>query len=988
MSSQLFESNLISPDNNASQRQLVDLISAGKFTGQGLPQVAHGYLDAFCNERNSNGRRRWAGIALTAMMRASTGVVQRLKTLTLGLARVGTIMLSPRESEERRIVAGLIIRQGLEVGIDFADFLMSEKVRNSTPRFPRESSEKWISDFQAYVDALCDLHLANLDNDSLVLYPIALLTGDGFQWTGRSAVALLQKDVLTIFASDPSLTNFTFVDLPLHQITKTSLQQDSPHESQEGRSGHKMYETILSLRPTAPSYYLNSSDRTADEFKVSFLRHEEAHEFDIGLQDARKTSASSPMSLTEATATVKPSIPRRRTHRSSAHLADRARLFQEESPSDDPEAGSRATLVDPLSSVQVTEMQTPAQSSKEVKSKGKLPKVSLSMKQKVTRAQQLPSASAKATKPRVSKQVAPIIEESDDENEERSSKDEYELQPTGYASTSAGSASGRNSRASRKAYAEDDDFEPKIRKAKPSTKRKRLLSEAEQGSQPTRKKTQTKASMSSRSGAANTASTKSKVKARQVVDTASASVRAPITQTGAQQNIQNGAASRPSLIGALQKSITPSKPVAPTFKKPGQPASTPVRPKAQSVRTTPRPQTPAQDDLPLHGHSSTPRSRSIHEEDFGVGYYPPDTEILSSNTKRVPDSPHAESTAISGHANRDDVQREKRMGELETAKSNPFNQCQQGSPNFNPFMRKLTGESVAGDECLSHGREPLPIPAELLNDGDEIDDFDITFASQPLPKQSPSLFKIRTSTARRIVQGPVAHVRTGHSLTANESRRMSKSDNLRAVQNALSAAEKAQQEDQRANANDSVLSASREAIEDTLLDAPTQHIDQADIEEEMEIAGAETNSPQQSGIGGSDLHFRSSPPVPDSSSVRGDFSDESEQEPEPSPPTSRADELEWEAALQPHQRALHEQLLRTSKRVMRHIVDNETAVTDITNTFAADGERLLNLHIEKQSKEFTEAFEGLESKREYLLNELTSASKNLKSQRGQVRGIE
>ncbi|KAJ4408102.1 hypothetical protein N0V91_003450 [Didymella pomorum] len=976
MSSQLLESILIGPDNDESQRELVDLINAGNFTGTGLPQVAHGYLDAFCNKGNSNGRRRWAGITLAAMMRASTGVVQRLKKLTQGLSRIGTIILNPKESEERRIVAGLIIRQGLDVGIDFADFWMSDEVPHSAPKFPRESSELWMSQFQTYLDTLSDLKLVNLDDDPVVLYPIALSARDGFQWTGKPAVALLEKDVLTIVVSDHSLTRFTFIDLPVHHIEETSLQQDTPYESQEGRSGHKMHEVIVSLRPTSPNYHLNSSVRTTNDFKVSFFAHDEAHEFDIGLRDARKIAAGTTNSTTEAADLTKSSKPPRRTYRPAAQLTDNARpAHSEEVTSDDSDAGLGTTLDKPMALEQVTGLQTSVQSNKQEQSKGKLPRISMSTKQKVARARQLPSASAKINKPRASKKVAPIVEGSGDDDEGMSSQDEYELQP----------ARTKKSQGRPKAYVKDDDFEPKATKAKSSTKRKRGSSDPREDSQPAKKKTQTKPSMTSRSGTANTTSKKSKVKMPQVVQPASASTRVPMEQSGAQQNIQNGVAPRPSLIGALKKSNSPSK-LAPKFKKPGQPASTPGRPKAQPVRNTPRPQTPAHDDLPVCGPSSTPRSQSIHDEDFGVGYTPVDTEILSSNTKRVPDSPHAESTAISGHADRDDVQREKHIGDLETAKSNPF--TQQGAPKMSKFTRKLTGESAANDRGMSPDREPLPMPAEVSNGDDEIDDFDITSTSQPLPKQSPSLFKGRTGTARQSVQGPMAHTRTVRSLLPNESRRLSKPNNPKAPQDAMSAAQKAQQEDSRAKANDSVVSAPREAIENTLSDAPAQHADHTGLEGEAVAIQEETDLPQQYGTRASDLRFRSSPPIPDSSSVRGGFSDEDGQEPEPSPPTSRADELEWEAALQPHQRALREQLLRTSERVMRHIIDNETAVTDITDVFATDGERLLNLLVERQREESTEAFADLKNKRQDLLKELSDASKKLKKQRKQVRNMD
>lgn len=1030
MSSQLFEAQLLGPDNTASQQQLVDLITAGKFTGSDLPQVAHGYLDAFCDENNSNGRRRWAGIALAAMMRASTGVIQRLRKLTQGLSRIGAIILDPKESEERRIVAGLIIRQGLEAGINFADFWMSDKVPHSAPNFPRNSSEIWMSHFQTYLDTLSSLALASLDNDPLVLFPIALSARDGFQWTGKSAVALLERHVLTIIASDSSLTKFEFIDLPVHRIKETSLQQDSPHESQEGRSGHKMHEVVMTLRPDSRNYRLNSSDCIADDFKVSFLRHDEAHEFELGLQDARKNSAHTATATTESTAMTKSSCPPRHTHQTTAQRIHTELLARHEATtSHGSDSGSGATLDEPISSEQATEERTSALHAKQERSNGKLPRISQSTKQKVARTRQLLSSSAKDTKPRASKKTAPIIDASEDEDEDESSQDEYQLQSTAATRNSARTATGKKSQGRRNAYAEDDDFDPKASKAKSSTKRKRVSSDVDEDSQPTKKKTQTKPNSSSRTGAVNTKAKKPKTKVQERVHTASAPTRVPMKQSSAQQNIQNGVTARPSLIGALKRSNSPSKTVAPTFKKPGQPASTPGRPRAQPVRTTPKPQTPAEahgdfDNLPVYAPTSTPRSKAMHDEDFGLGYTPVDAEILSSNTKRVPDSPHAESTAISGHADRDDVHREKCIGDLETAKSDPFKQRLQGVQKMNSFTRKLTGESVAGDRVPAHG-EPLSMPTEITNGDLEMDDFDITFSSQPLPKHSPSLLKHRTSTTRQSVQGPSAHVQTVNSLLTNKSCRVStvtlpngaqelRFEAPRSTHSSQAHSSRARKEPtvpdesqsaplsvtettqrdkqgavgQRAQANDSVISAPREAIEDTLPDAPAQPANQADFDGETTLVDEEMDMPEQYGTKASDLRFRSSPPIPDSSSVQGNFSEESEQEPEPSPPTSRADELEWEAALQPHQRALHEQLLHTSKRVVRHIVDNETAVTDITNVFADDGERLLGLLVERQSDESAASFQELKSKRHDLLQELSNASKNLKAQRKHIKAID
>lgn len=73
---------------------------------------------------------------------------------------------------------------------------------------------------------------------------------------------------------------------------------------------------------------------------------------------------------------------------------------------------------------------------------------------------------------------------------------------------------------------------------------------------------------------------------------------------------------------------------------------------------------------------------------------------------------------------------------------------------------------------------------------------------------------------------------------------------------------------------------------------------------------------------------------------------------------------------------------------MRHIVDNETAVTDITEAFAEDGERVLDLMLKRQGVEHAEALENLANKQQELLKALCDTSKSLKAQRRQAKTVE
>ncbi|CAA9964609.1 hypothetical protein PTMSG1_07968 [Pyrenophora teres f. maculata] len=82
-----------------------------------------------------------------------------------------------------------------------------------------------------------------------------------------------------------------------------------------------------------------------------------------------------------------------------------------------------------------------------------------------------------------------------------------------------------------------------------------------------------------------------------------------------------------------------------------------------------------------------------------------DQEIMSSNSKPVPASPNAESTAISGHADRDDVVSEKRTGDSQTEKSNPFIQ-RRADRKATSFLRRLTGEDQANERVDSSFGSP------------------------------------------------------------------------------------------------------------------------------------------------------------------------------------------------------------------------------------------------------------------------------------------
>lgn len=344
--------------------------------------------------------------------------------------------------------------------------------------------------------------------------------------------------------------------------------------------------------------------------------------------------------------------------------------------------------------------------------------------------------------------------------------------------------------------------------------------------------------------------------------------------------------SRHSLIAGLKASQKTMEASQTTFKKPMLPShitqvpSTPTKQK-KLVETQKRSCTPRDARRPLHDDvfsqmpSSPPIPYEVDEMDDWSRDTPAVAAILSSNSKPVPASPNAESTAISGHADCDHVAHEKRAGDSQTAKSDPFTRRTKGG-KATSFLRRLTGdESIVGD--------PDPDPATETLQGALID----------VAQDSP---------ASRVVDLDLG---TKCSTLAGDCR------------------------------NDQQCTSEAEVLPVYLDSSPPR-----------------VHSPTSSHSSTSAKYLFSS---------------------EPTLPSSEAEEIGWEKSLQPHQRSLHDVLISTSKRVVRHIVDSETGLDDIAETFATDGECILESLLSQHDDDYKHVFADMESKRGALRKELEYA---------------
>ncbi|KAK8168522.1 hypothetical protein BKA80DRAFT_267116 [Phyllosticta citrichinensis] len=110
-------------------------------------------------------------------------------------------------------------------------------------------------------------------------------------------------------------------------------------------------------------------------------------------------------------------------------------------------------------------------------------------------------------------------------------------------------------------------------------------------------------------------------------------------------------------------------------------------------------------------------------------------------------------------------------------------------------------------------------------------------------------------------------------------------------------------------------------------------------------------------------------------STLDDDETEEEEDDEPRERNQHPSEMDWEASLKPHQQNLSFVLSRISERLVRHLIDSETAIEDVVAAFEHDGMEL----VEKMEQAHQEEYE-LER------GALTKAKRELKSVLERING--
>ncbi|KAH7077230.1 hypothetical protein FB567DRAFT_534796 [Paraphoma chrysanthemicola] len=1086
MSSKAFEAALKAPDTRSSNAQLHALITAADFSGSSLPQVAEGFLLAFCDPTNSHIRRRWVGLAFAGMLSASSQVVKHVTAMTQKLHGLGEVIIGTDEREETRIVAGLIIREALAQRFDLASFWSSDKVRNSAPIFPSDFDLKWMNKFQGFMDNLGALALANPVTDPCILYAISLEDSSSFRWAhseGAMLVSIIQSDTLTIIMPGDLPHAVQFLDIPVSHIQTTNSRASAPlADSQARTTEHEPWDLILKLKNGPWTHLVNSAKTKANQITILFENAGEARECEAALQELQgatagasgpstepsmnSSSSSSDTSLTSPQhhqntrrkiAGHKPSSPItsgrpvRRGNDTAARKEDGARGQHDSVPtrmtqsrgylqsaksqdntlaSSSASRGSRragqgsAVPEDPLDGsdgLLSNANSTHISLGDVAHSQGKLPKVSQATKQRAS--QQLPEQSDIFEMP-VEHNKKPRTRNEVGKGASASTQPTTRMpKPTAVTNTERANQ-GRQTRSKGKADT-DNDFVPNRPTAgNRGTKRKDPMTAAESAGRPS-KKPRSKARLPTEGDPEN----ETGLPQLQPVEANKSVTSRRMDKSSKTQESREPPSSilstRTPLIGGLLGVQQPSQAPKAAFRKPPLPPRSPPPPSTPSQRhsrprpTTTRPRTPklrgvVQDSAMPAIQSSPPPTGVTETESMSALHGITETEILSSNSKPVPASPHAESMAISGHADRDDIDLEKVEADIQMARLNPFARARDNSKSTS-FVRRLTGDDLYIDraELVEGSSQKLP------NNLDESPSSDEEGLVHKGPSQSvlrtrstesdksPSKTPIALSQMCAIVTGNCKAHSNGpgkgdassaakqatredsdHTSTAQQLREAPVVDDSTGKESRELARPLSDNDEPKPAADmvNSTLATRQDSVEDTQRADLVEPRDGSAVEGDVTLVNDDSEELPADGKA-SHLRLRTAPPSSDAPSSHSSTSAESESSSQPPVPTSEAEEMEWEASLQPHQRALHDLLIKVSNRVLRHIVDNETAAADIAGDFANDSQHLLHKVLKRHNEAYAEVREDLETKRTTLRKELQKSAKSLARERKRVSAV-
>ncbi|KAF2809908.1 uncharacterized protein BDZ99DRAFT_562502 [Mytilinidion resinicola] len=374
------------------------------------------------------------------------------------------------------------------------------------------------------------------------------------------------------------------------------------------------------------------------------------------------------------------------------------------------------------------------------------------------------------------------------------------------------------------------------------------------------------------------------------------------------------------------------------------------------------------------------------ESDYGSSLGAADpipVQVFSSNSKPVPASPNAASRALSGHAEEEELKTAGARVEMANAASDPFKQRPLDHPirGNESFIRRLSGRSpdatpVPPSRKKAVTRKPLTERAVGKSLGE---------LAVPQLKNTPEVQIIaQVAKAAQKLQAIVQAPTTPVFVPGTENKVSSYQPLV----------------EPREVPDVQIARVFKIPPKPTIpqLSTPTPLNDLNNDHENEEQDNSSETDPEQTLVeheGSTSLPTKSRTLIPSSppamaqsqsiASIHSLHSSSSfvEMAQQAQAIEEEAEEMEWEAALQPHQRAVSDMLLRLSKRFIHHLVDSESALADIVKEYERDGREVINKFVEGHKGDQNEMMARADAQKKKQVGELKGFAKKLVNARAE-----
>jgi len=231
---------------------------------------------------------------LHRLIETSPDITNCLANFSDVLEGIGQIILT--KSEDLKLVAGMVIREMVLAGMQHACFWPTDAIPSAMADFPTHDSQHWMGNFQDFLDDLHELQFIenNGDQDPGVLYAFEITAENGVHITEETGliVLLVEGGNLTCVVP-PSRTRIVqCFDIPLVHVTNVGVSKSTVRTIRGSQAEYTTAALTLDLRSQSWTYLCNAKEYHVQKILILCRNLSEAQEAGLMVMEGKEISNS------------------------------------------------------------------------------------------------------------------------------------------------------------------------------------------------------------------------------------------------------------------------------------------------------------------------------------------------------------------------------------------------------------------------------------------------------------------------------------------------------------------------------------------------------------------------------------------------------------------------------------------------------------------------------------------------------------------------